>query len=575
MSEKTTLEGLVCENRIEEAIQHLQGLIDNLSKEPRNSLILLSGRLQKSEDELNRNTVSYQNSDIEQSKIRANFLHILTDVREQIEAKINFFKPIPRSEDGRKTLRDFIDTILSKKYEEFTPFAEGNSFIYFCAKEKHSGQDVMIMVLKSSNIEAISKSNQLKKISRLKHRNLIQLLGVNFQTYPFYLITEFVSGITLKKLIATTGAFPFHNAKRLLLIIGDVANYLRQKRFVHSGIRPSKIIIDHELEPEISPFDILRISDTKRLTSTLLEDSFYFAPEILHLEDTKKMKPEQTDKANQFCIASLGFEMITGEKLFKGINLSETLLDRHQFFSNKQLRAERLAHPRIPKRMQTVLKKMLQENPEKRYDHLLIALSKIERIKSVRDKDEEILFSSYRRCLNYNEDFIDIFYENLLNEPDIGIENPKEKTDQEKLKQEFYRAIHLFFDFDNAASFMKRLANLSTRNNAMARYSHFLKVFVSTVKVCDPYWERTPKTKEAWNHLITHITDSLEENLSNKKIDENAETMIEMKNLAAEVVDEDLSFQTESEDVNLAEELNNDSDSDPLGNVIETNTEHG
>ena len=301
MAKKITLEGLVCENRVSEAIAELKSLIDRLSTEHADSLTQLSGRIQSVHDQIDKNTAPSESTNIENSRIRATFLHILTDVREEIQSKVNFFKPIPRAAKDRDMLRDFIHTVLSKKYTDITPFSEGNSFIYFSAKEIHSEQDVMIMVLKSSDIEEFSKSRQLQMISRLKHRNLIQLLGVNFQSYPFYIITEFVSGVNLKKLLSTTGAFPFHNAKRLAI--------------------------------------------------SLLEDSYYFAPEILHVHDTKALSTVEIDKANQFCLAALGFEMITGEKLFKGKNLSEVLLNRHTFFNDAVYRKARLSHPRLPSRM--------------------------------------------------------------------------------------------------------------------------------------------------------------------------------------------------------------------------------
>ena len=59
-------------------------------------------------------------------------------------------------------------------------------------------------------------------------------------------------------------------------------NTLRKKKLPLAGIRPSKIFIDHELEPEISPFHLFINTDKKRLLETFKEDCYYFSPETLY-----------------------------------------------------------------------------------------------------------------------------------------------------------------------------------------------------------------------------------------------------------------------------------------------------
>ena len=509
MSEKTTLEGLVCQGRTKEAIDELKSLIKNLSEDPYNNLLALSGRYTTNRKEGDGNTSPAELTNLESNRIRAAFLNVLSEVREEIQSKINFFKPIPRAVKDRDTLRDFIDTVLSRKYHEVMPFNEGNSFIYFSAKEKDSEQDVVIMVLKSSDIEEIRKSGHLNRISQLKHRNLIQLLDVNFQTYPYYIITEYVSGVSLKTLLANTGPFPLHNAKRLLLIIGDVMDYLRQKKFVHSGIRPSKIIIDHELEPEISPFDILRVSASKRLVNSFIEDSYYFAPERLHDVD-RDVSGESTDRANQFCLATLAYEILTGEKLFAGSNLSEILLTRHRFFTDPEFRQARLSHPRLTGRMPKILKKMLAENPDKRYEDLSIALQEIAKLRAVLDEHEEIVFSSYRRCLGHSDNFIQLFFDNLFAQTGMESLRPETKKEQEALYQRFHITIHLLFDVENALAMIERITRLLPgKYHSLDNFLLVVNVFMETVRECDPRWSARSSIGEAWDVMKNRVLDAV------------------------------------------------------------------
>ena len=538
-----TLEGLVCQNRMPEAIERLKSLIEDLKGDSYNSLIGLSGRLQAVRRDKIDGTAD--GSDPESNRIRAAFLSVLSDIREEIQSKVNFFKPIPRSQAQRDTLRDFVETVLSKKYDNIKPFNEGNTFIYFTATEKHSEMAVMVMILKSSDINEIMQNNQLSRIAQLKHRNLIQLLDVNFQTYPFYIITEYVSGINLKKLMAETGSFPLHNAKRLILIIGDVMNSLRQKKFPHAGIRPSKILIDHELEPEISPFDILRISDTRRLLSSFIEDSYYFAPERLY-ELGVNNKNEEIDRANQFCIAALMFEMLSGEKLFAGQNVSDIMLSRHRFFTDLEFRKTRFIHPRIPSRMATILKKMLNQNPEKRYDDLPTALREIGKVRADLDPIEEKVFASYRRCLTHTEDFVGLFLDNLFGEAGMGSLKNLKSEEKLVLQQKFYISLHLIFDVENAVIFLRKVAEAAADSSTTAaEYIFYFDVLLKTVEECDPRWHgKSSDTPKAWGHIKMRILDSLQDLLPTKT--EDATTEDEVKTLVLETIKTDVQASIDS-----------------------------
>jgi serine/threonine protein kinase len=508
-TETTSLEGLVCNGKTQEAIEQLKTLIQDLSKEPLSNLMALAGRYSYNTQSENKGIASREMTEMESNRIRTAFLSILTEIREEIQTKINFFKPIPREQDNRNLLRDFIETVLSKKYKEIKPYSEGNTFIYFSAKEKHADLDVMIMILKTSDISGIMENSQLNRIAQLKHRNLIQLLDVNFQVYPYYLITEYVSGINLKTLMDKTGAFPLHNAKRLLLIIGDVMNTLRQKKFSHAGIRPSKILIDHELEPEISPFDILMVNDKKRLMKSFIEDSYYFAPERLY-ELNVRNTGDAIDKANQFCLAAFGYEMITGEKLFNGKDISELLLSRQIFFKDPEVRKAKLAHKRLPARMAAVFKKMLNENPQKRYDDLPTALREIGKVRAVLDDDEERVFSSYRRCLTHCDNFIDLFYANLFSKPGMEEFKPTLKEEETDLHKKFFIDIHLIFDVENAISFLEKLTTFEEgEKNPAHEYILFMDTFIETVKECDPRWQANSAVEKSWNHIRTRIYEPL------------------------------------------------------------------
>lgn len=538
---KPTLENLVCNGKTSEAIEQLKSLIETLNKEHLTNLVALSGRYSNNYRATMDGTALTETKNVEDNRIRFQFLSILSDVREEIEDKINFFKPIPRDTETHDTLRDFIHTTLSRKYEEISHFGEGRSFIYFSAKERHADQQVIIMVMKTSNVGDIKKNISLSKISQLKHRNLIQLLDVNFNQYPYYLITELVAGVDLKTMLESMGTIPLYMAKNLLLTVGDVMDYLRQKKFPHSGIRPSKVLIDHEMQPEISPFDIHHVDEKRRLYATFFEDCFYYAPERL-FELNKNNKSEQIDKANQFCLAALAYEMLTGKKIFPGKHAGEVILSRNQFFNDAEYRKQRLADPLLPPRMALILKRMLAFDPNKRYPDMSTALREIGRVRVVLDNSEKLLFDSYRRCLSYAENFPEHFYQKLFPDTIEELEKnlePEEKKKKERIRkiqetlakykpddakkrmmffQRFQIAIYMLFDMQNMNGSIEKAAQLlpSKGDTPASRmdYEALFEAFTSTIEEIDPLWNHhEERVRKAWNNMKDLILGILDEYL--------------------------------------------------------------
>jgi serine/threonine protein kinase len=530
MSNKTTLDGLIRSGDTLKAIEQLSELIESLYSERLKDLTMLSSRFYFNKKNENNNLELRELTSLERNKITNNFINLLSEIKEEIDQKIGFYKPSSKSANEKDVLHDFLYSVLVKKYKDIKHFATGNTFLYFSAKELDSSMKVMIMVQRNAEINAIDKGD-LNKIGQLKHRNLIQLLDANLKTFPNYIITEYVEGINLRDLLINIGSLPLHSAKRLLMLVGEVMMLLKQKRFPYASIRPSKIIIDQELEPEISPFDILTVDSNKRLLKSFVEDCYYFAPEILY-DINVKISANSIDKANQFCLAALGYEMITGKKLFIGSNVSEILIERDRFFKDEEFRNEKFKSPRLTVKLITIFKRMLQYNPFKRYDDLPTAMREIDKVRGGFIGDVEIIFNSYKRCLHDSEDFVVTFQKNLLQQKNVGSikdQLNKEITEFEKdnasfetdnseaeeahniLYKKFYFDIHLVFDPENALDFLDKVTAHDTPDTSpVTEYKAFLDAFIKTVETCDPRYKTHRVVRKAWDKVSKELNDQLD-----------------------------------------------------------------
>ena len=283
-SKHQSLEKLVSKGKTKEAITLLVDLIENLNGGPRDALLMLQNRFNNTSEQEILGVAEAAFTNIEQNRINYSFLHTLSEIKDIVQEHLSIYKPIPRLPNNRDALRAFLQSLLKQKIEILNDNddKEGKDFIHFKGITTHGELEVMVRVLKSSDPTNIENNPHFKNILKLKHRNLIQILELNFLAYPYYIITEYIHGITLKELLTDLGPLPLHSVKRLLNTIGDVMNTLRKKKLPLAGIRPSKIFIDHELEPEISPFHLFINTDKKRLLETFKEDCYYFSPCLLY-----------------------------------------------------------------------------------------------------------------------------------------------------------------------------------------------------------------------------------------------------------------------------------------------------
>jgi serine/threonine protein kinase len=521
MYQFSSLEGLVRSGNTLQAIKQLIDLIESLNSEFLKDLSMLSSRFYANNNADKNNLQERNLTTMERDKITYTFLNILRDIKAEVESKIGFYKPATKNENEHEILHDFLYSVLAKKYEDLSLYAKGNTFLYFKAREIDSKLKVMIMVQRSADMNAIDKAD-ITKIAQLKHRNLIQLLDANLKTFPSYIITEYVEGINLKELLCNIGFLPLHSTKRLLALIGEVMILLRQKKFPYASIRPSKVIIDQELEPEISPFDILMVDSNRRLLMSFIEDSHYFAPEILYNNDSHTT-PTIIDKANQFCLAALGYEMITGSKLFDGTTISDILIDRDRFFKDENYRNKKFDNHRLIPRLVTIFKRMLQFNPKKRYEDLPTAMREIAKVRAPFLGDVDIIFNSYKRCLHDSDDFVTTFQQNLKKQNAIeGIKKALDNDSNEELYSKFYHDIHLVFDPQNTIEFLDKVTAFGASDiSPVSEYKAFLDAFLETVKYCDPRWDSHKVVRKAWENVSSTLRIQLDSYVPKSEVQTN------------------------------------------------------
>ena len=191
----------------------------------------------------------------------------------------------------------------------------------------------------------------------LSHPGIVTIYDVAEEDGMVFVFMEFVNGPTLEKLI-TSDQLP--DRKTLLDILRQTAaalDYAHRRGIVHRDIKPANIMIDEDGTAKITDFGVARIvSQQMTHTGAMTGTPSYMSPE--------QIQGHPIDgRADQFALAVIAYEILTGEKPFVADSLAGLV---YRIVREEPIAPQRL-NPTLNATFETVLRRALSKEPDKRY----------------------------------------------------------------------------------------------------------------------------------------------------------------------------------------------------------------
>ncbi|KAI5068346.1 hypothetical protein GOP47_0016691 [Adiantum capillus-veneris] len=194
------------------------------------------------------------------------------------------------------SIRRFTYVELDRATKQFSvPLGRGGAGVVYKATLV-TGQVVAIKVFSERSREVSGQAifRELEILGRIRHRNLVPLLGFCYEGDRLLLVYKFMPGGDLENLRRHGRVLDWAHKYNIICGLALALNYLHNNctpSILHRDVKPCNILLDENQEACLSDFGIARLlgdSDT-HMTTNLMGTMGYIAPEYL---TTLKLGPE-------------------------------------------------------------------------------------------------------------------------------------------------------------------------------------------------------------------------------------------------------------------------------------------
>jgi len=200
---------------------------------------------------------------------------------------------------------------------------------------------------------------EARALAKLHHPNIVTVYDFGETQGNFYLLMEFVDGLTLRQLFQARKLSPAE-ALGIVPKICEALQYAHEQGIVHRDIKPENILLAKNGCVKIADFGIAKILGSDGGRANLTEEQAIGTPHYMSPEQIEK--PQTVDhRADIYSLGVVFYEMLTGE------------LPLGKF-------AAPSSKVQIDVRLDEVVLRALEKEPARRYQHASEVKTQIETI---------------------------------------------------------------------------------------------------------------------------------------------------------------------------------------------------
>lgn len=273
-----------------------------------------------------------------------------------------------------------IGSFLSDRYEILSKVGAGGMSDVYKAKDHILSRFVAIKVLKqefSEDSSFVTKFRaEAQSAAGLEHPNIVNIYDVGSENGLYYIVMEYVEGITLKTYIEKKGQLSFKESASIAIQVARGIEAAHNKNIIHRDIKPQNIIISTDGKVKVTDFGIAKATSSNTISSDVMGSVHYASPE-------QARNGFVDGRSDIYSLGIVMFEMVTGRVPFEGDTTVAVALQHLQ----EEIARPSIYAPDLPISFEKIILKCTQKTPDRRYQTIEELLTDIRRSLAHPDED--------------------------------------------------------------------------------------------------------------------------------------------------------------------------------------------
>ncbi len=252
------------------------------------------------------------------------------------------------------------NTTIGGRYTIIEKIGVGGMAVVYKAMDKKLNRYVTFKVLKEEHIENEEFINRFaveaQAAARISHPNIVNVYDVGNDGDIYYIVMEYIDGITLKELINRKAPFDNQEALSVAIQIASALEEAHKNNIVHRDIKPHNILVTKDGDIKVTDFGIARAATSTTVTVESMGSVHYFSPE--------QARGGYVDsKSDIYSLGIVLFEMVTGRLPFQG-DTTVALAMKH---IKEPIPDVRRINPDVSESVYRIIIKATQKSSARRY----------------------------------------------------------------------------------------------------------------------------------------------------------------------------------------------------------------
>jgi serine/threonine protein kinase len=252
------------------------------------------------------------------------------------------------------------------RYRIVKELGRGAMGVVYQAVDPTIGRTLAIKTIRLREVDDPAQRDRLKErlfrearsAGVLSHPNIVTIYDMEEDDGLAYIAMQFVNGPTLDEIMSRPKAMGAQELFRILRQTASALDFAHSKGIVHRDIKPANIMIDEHGTAKVADFGIAKVGTSGNLTlsGTILGTPNYMSPE--------QVQGKPVDGcADQFSLAVVAYEILTGERPFGGEHLGTVV---YKIVAEEPAIVHRL-NPSLSPEIDAVIRKALSKKADGRY----------------------------------------------------------------------------------------------------------------------------------------------------------------------------------------------------------------